>query len=332
VAAIAQVTKDEAALSAALGLASTGGTGTPGQGGTDPSAAIATATETAFVTSVDATTTAATSSTSGSGTSGTGGSSTGSSSATSGHTRTVTAQVIALDETNVDAAQAALESAQQDVGDANLISNISGTVGSVTLAVGQSVAAGSPSATPQVVVVGPGDDYQVATTVPVTEVAKVKVGQQALVTPDSSSSTIVGTVTGIGVLGTTSTSTTTYPVTIGIQSTELGPFSGADATVQIVLARATGVTTVPTSAVRSVGTLRTVTVIDGTTLKVVRVTVGTTGTLRTQILSGVRVGQVVSLAEMAAPVPSSSTTGGFGGAGGFAGGTGGFGGTARVGG
>ena len=57
--------------------------------------------------------------------------------------------------------------------------------------------------------------------------------------------------------------------------------------------------------------------------------------IRTQILSGVHVGETVSLATMDAPVPSSSTTtrgglaglagtGGLGGAGGFGGAGGGF--------
>jgi len=210
-------------------------------------------------------------------------------------------------------------------------------VGSVTLAVGTSVSAGSPTSTPQVVVIGPGDDYQVATTVPVTSVAKVAVGQPVLVTPDSASTVVTGTVTGIGVLGTSSTTTTTYPVTVALQSTELGPYSGAEASVSIVLRRSVDVTTVPTSAVRAVGTAHLVTVVDGSTAKTVRVTVGTVGAERTQILSGVTDGETVSLADMAEPVPTSSTTStrtglaGLAGAGGI-GGTGGFGGFGGAGG
>ena len=267
-----------------------------------------------------------------------GGSGSGSGSSTSasgGRSVTVTPEVIALDEANVDVAQASLAAAQQAVDDANLVSPMAGTVGSVTLTTGQSVSAGSPSATPQIVVVGSGSEYEVATTVAVTDIQKVKVGQEALVTPDSSSVPITGTVTGIGVLGTSTTSTTTYPVTITLQSHDLGPFSGADSTVQIVTSRSTGVVTVPTSAVRTVGTTKVVTVVDDGTPRTVRVTVGTVGALSTQIVSGVHVGESVSLATMADPVPSSTTTrGGFsglGGAGGFSGsgGAGGFGGAGR---
>ena len=143
-----------------------------------------------------------------------------------------------------------MTAAQQDVGDADLVSTIAGTIGSVDLTAGQTVAAGSPSGTPQIVVIGAGSTYEVATTVPVTSVAKVTVGQSALVEPDSTTTELTGTVTGIGVLGTTSTSTTTYPVTVAVHSADLGPYSGASASVSIVTARAVGVTTVPTSAVR----------------------------------------------------------------------------------
>ena len=91
------------------------------------------------------------------------------------------------------------------------------------------------------------------------------VGQQALVTPDSSSSVVTGTVTGIGVLGTTvHDSTTTYPVTIAIQSSASRPvLGGGRRRSRSSLARAVGVTTVPTSAVRTVGTTHVVTVVDG---------------------------------------------------------------------
>ena len=349
VTAIDKVTKDEAALAAALGLDTSGGTsgtggiggsgssggggaGSPGQGGTS--------TTTASTTSP----TSGTNNTPASGSSTTGSSSTTdsrststastSSSATSSHTRTITPELIALDQANVDVAQAALVVAQRNVGQSNLISTLAGTVGSVDLTVGQTVSAGAPSSTPQVVVVGSGTDYEVTTTVPVTAIKQVAVGQQALVTPDSSSTVLTGTVSRIGVLGTTSTTSTTYPVTIAFQSSDLGPFSGAESSVQIVTGQASGVTTVPSSAVRAVGTNHLVTVIEAGKTTSVRVTLGTVGANRTQILSGVHVGETVSLATMGAPVPSSSTTtrggltglagtGGFGGAGGFGGGTGG---------
>ena len=129
------------------------------------------------------------------------------------------------------------------------------------------MSAGGSTGTGQVVVLGSGSSYQVATTVPVTKIIQVAVGQQALVTPDSSTTAVPGTVTSIGVLATSGTTSTTYPVTVDVQSPALGLFSGAEAGVSIVTGRAVGVTTVPTSAVRSVGTVHLVTVVDGATTR-----------------------------------------------------------------
>ena len=345
VTAIDKVTKDEAALASALGLGGSSGSGGSGGGGgsggagagSPGSGGTPTTTSTTYPTTT--TTTAPGGSATGSTTATTSRSaSAGSSSSTGSRTRTVTPELIALDQATVDVAQAALTGAQRAAGQSNLVSTIAGTVGSVGVVPGQTVGAGSPSSTPQVVVVGSGSDYEVTTTVPVTKIQQVAVGQQALVTPDSSSTVLTGTVSAIGVLGTSTTTSTTYPVTIAFQSPDLGPFSGAESSIQIVTARASGVTTVPSSAVRTVGINHLVTMMESGKSTSVRVTVGTVGSIRTQILSGVHVGEVVSLASMDAPVPTSSTTtrgglaglagsGGLGGAGGLGAGgasTGGF--------
>ncbi len=80
---------------------------------------------------------------------------------------------------------------------------------------------------------------------------------------------------------------------------DLGPFSGAESSVQIVTGQASGVTTVPSSAVRTVGARHLVTVIENGKTTSVPVTLGTVGAIRTQILSGVHVGETVSLATWA---------------------------------
>jgi multidrug efflux pump subunit AcrA (membrane-fusion protein) len=320
---IKTVAADEAALTAALEAASS----SAGSGGTSSTGSGATG--------------GATSKSGSSGASGaaSAGASTGASASSGGSgnskVKVVTAEKLALDQADIDVAQAGLDGAQQSLADANLVSTMSGTVGEVTLAVGSSVSAGSSTTTGQIVILGSGSSYQVVTTVPVAKIDQVAVGQQALVTPDSSGTAVPGTVTGIGVLATTSSTSTTYPVTVDLESSSLGLFSGGEAGVSIVTSRASG-TTVPTSAVRTQGTTHLVTVVDGSTTKAVRVTVGTVGAVLTQIKSGVSPGQQVSIANLAQPVPPSSTTstrlglaglggvtgraGGFGGAGGISGG------------
>jgi multidrug efflux pump subunit AcrA (membrane-fusion protein) len=239
---------------------------------------------------------------------------------------------LALDQASIDVALANLDNAQKSLAAANLVSTISGTVGAVTLTAGSSVSAGSTTATGQVVVLGSGASYQLVATVPVAKISQVAVGQPATVTPDSSGTVVNGTVTSIGVLATSGTTSTTYPVTVSFQSSSIGLYSGAEAELSIVTGRAVGVTTVPTSAVHTVGTNHLVTVVNGATTKQVRVSTGTVGTVLTQVTSGIKLGQRVSMADLNQPVPSSSTTStrsglaGLGGTSGLPGGSGGFGG------
>ena len=64
----------------------------------------------------------------------------------------------------------------------------------------------------------------------------------------------------------------------------------------------------PTSAVHTIGSDHLVDVVDGTSVKPVRVTTGTVGDTLTQVTSGLSRGQLVSLASLSEPLPSSSTT------------------------
>ena len=242
-----------------------------------------------------------------------------------------TPQQLAVDQASIDTAAANLADAQQALSGVNLVSTISGTVASVSLGVGDSVTAGSSSDPAQIVVIGTGTSYDVSTDVSVADIGDVAVGQQVQVTPDATNTVVNGQVSSIGVLATSGSTTTTYPVTISLESPGLGQLSGADANLSIIVKRSVDVTTVPSSAVRTVGSTHLVTVVDGNTAKSVRVTLGTVGDVLTQVTSGVSSGQSVALADLNEPLPSTSTATtrtGFGagglGAGGFGGG--GFGG------
>jgi HlyD family secretion protein len=215
---------------------------------------------------------------------------------------------VAVDQASVDTAQANLTDAQQAAAGADLVSTIAGTVASVSISDGDSVTAGSGSSTAQIVVIGAGSSYEVTTDVPVGNIGRVAVGQQALVTPDSTNSVVKGQVSAIGVVATSGSTTTTYPVTIALDTPELGQLSGADGDVQIVTQRSVGVTTVPSSAVTTVGTIHLVTVVKNGIPTRVRVTLGTVGDVLTQLTSGVSKGQSVSLADLNQALPSTSST------------------------
>ncbi len=256
--------------------------------------------------------------------------------ANSSSTSTPSAQELVADQAAVDAADAAVAVAQQGLDQASIVSPINGTVAAVGLAAGDSVSA--DSSTQAVVVAGPGG-YEVATTLSVSNRTKLELGDAATVVADGSTQVLSAQVVAIGVAGTTSGTTTTYPVVVGFSSVPDGSLAGlrngASASVTIELASVVAATAVPTSAVHTTGTTHTVTVLDGSTTKAVKVTTGVVGAQLTQIKTGLHVGQVVVLADLSQALPSSDSTStsrrsGLGGGGlttGSGGFTGGFGGT-----
>jgi HlyD family secretion protein len=248
------------------------------------------------------------------------GSSSGGTGSRSGSSLPASADQIAADQASVDAATAQLAAAQQNLAAATLVSPIAGTVADVTITEGQTASANSAAA--QVVIIGPGQD-EVTTAVADNQVGQVKPGEDAAVTPDGATKPITGKVTQIGALSTTTSSGAAgYPVTISLSATSQQLFDGATASVAITLGRSQAAVTVPTSAVRTIGGFSVVSKIVNGTPTTTRVTLGVQGPTVTEVASGLKVGDQVSLADMTAQMPTSGTTG----TGRFAGGAGGLGG------
>ncbi len=220
-----------------------------------------------------------------------------------------TAAQLVADQAAVDAADAAVRAAQQTIDQATVVSPIAGTVAAVNLVPGQQVSAASSTA--NVVVVGEGG-WEVSTTVGVDAVDKVKVGQTATVLADGAGTSIDAKVVTVGVAAATSGTTTTYPVVVGFTVSTTGLHNGASASVVIELAQAADALTVPTSAVRTAGTLHVVAVLSGGKSRTVPVQVGTVGSERTEVTSGLSAGQAVVLADLNQALPASNTNTGGG--------------------
>ena len=211
--------------------------------------------------------------------------------------------------------------AQANVGQATLTSPLAGTVAAVAISAGQAVSASSTSET--ITVIGPGN-YQVSTTAALSIVDKIKVGQPATVAVDGGSGPLTGTVAVIGALkSSTSISTNpVYPVLITLDQTDATLFNGAGASVSITVGKVDSVLTVPSSAIKTLGSQSTVQVLTNGVPTTSVVTVGAIGNDLTQILSGVTAGQQVVIADLSAALPTATTTasvgvvGGLGGAGG----------------
>ncbi|MGZ4547608.1 MAG: efflux RND transporter periplasmic adaptor subunit [Blastococcus sp.] len=208
----------------------------------------------------------------------------------------------------LDADIAAVTVAQQNLDQGSAVSPLTGTVVSVGIARGQNVAAASSTA---VIAISSPDGYEVTTTVPTSAIARTAVGQTASVVADGTSTTLTATVTAIAAAPVG----TGYPVTLGLTGSTTGLRQGASASVRLTTGTQHDGIVVPTSAVHTLGTRHVVEVLSGTTVQPTLVTVGIVDPLRTEIVTGLKVGQRVVLADLSSTVTSdSSTTTGGGGA------------------
>jgi trimeric autotransporter adhesin len=237
-----------------------------------------------------------------------------------------TAAQLASDQAGLDSANAELSEAKQNLAAAVLAAPISGTVALVNVTSGQQVTGSEgTSASADFVIEGAGGE-EATTTVSVSDVGEIRIGQPATITLDGSATPINGRVDSIGMLSSTSSSgSASYPVTIGLAAGTPTLFAGSDAQVAITLANVSDAVTVPTSAVEGIGAASFVTVLQGGKPETVRVTVGATGPVDTQITSGLSVGEQVVLADLSTPLPTNTNPfasrsltgaggGGFGGA------------------
>ncbi|MGH3765316.1 MAG: hypothetical protein ACRDS0_02400 [Pseudonocardiaceae bacterium] len=161
-------------------------------------------------------------------------------------------------------------------------------------------------------------------------VGSVRLGDAVTVVPSGGSAPVHGQVVSIGLLASTSSSSSAgsinYPITIGLTNTDEQLFTGQSASVSIMLAHASGTLTVPSSAVHHVGAGNVVSVLRNGTPSNVIVTLGATGPTRTEVLAGLNAGDQVILANLSQPLPTGNiqnlrrVTGGNGGGGGGGGG------------
>jgi len=156
------------------------------------------------------------------------------------------------------------------------------------------------------------------------DIASVTVGQKAVVTfPAVPGETADATVTAIAPTATTSNSVVTYATTITLASIPTGLRLGQTAAVAITIkSSAPNALYVPAAAITTANGVSTVKVV-GSNGKVtpVTVTLGIVGNAGTQILTGLKAGQTVSLGVV---TPTTTGTTGTGRTG-FGGGAGGFG-------
>jgi membrane fusion protein, macrolide-specific efflux system len=235
---------------------------------------------------------------------------------------------LTADTANLRSARSTLASAKAALADATLCSTISGTVASVDLAVGDQVSGSSsggsnPSAsgsadatssTAQVVVIST-DEFVVNASVGASDLASVKKGLQAEITPTGATQPIFGTVSSVGLVAESSTSgSSTFPVVIDVTGKVSDVYAGSSADVSITVKQLQNVLTIPSAAVRNSNGKTSVIVVKNGKQHTQAVTLGVVYGQQTQITKGLSAGDQVLVTTV--PV-RSTTTGGNAGNGGF---------------
>lgn len=262
---------------------------------------------------------------------------------------------ISADEASLSAARSDLSVAESNLANASLRSPINGTVATLNLTEGQYVAAGSSSSgsqtgsgtssnstsgvpavggttsntstttstSPQIQVISTGS-YIVNLSVDDTQISKLTTGDQATVTLTGSSEKVFGTVSSVGLIATTSSGVSSFPVVIKITGNPTGLYSGSAAQVSIVYHQLNDVTQVPSLAVSADGGKKYVQLVTGDGTEEREVTTGVSAGGQTQIVTGLKAGDQV---QVTVPVAvGGAQRSGSGGSGGFpgGGGSGGF--------
>ncbi len=206
-------------------------------------------------------------------------------------------------EVSVLKATQALAGAQQDLAGAVLRAPIAGTVGSVALVAGEQASASSG-----VVIVGSGAAV-VTVDLPLSQLGQVRVDQDVTVTPAGTTDDVPGLVQSVGVLPSSTTSTTpSYPVQVAVSDAPVTLASGSMADARITLATATDVLTIPVSAISGVSSgTGSVRVVDGSLVRQAQVTIGAVGGGLAEIQDGLSQGQVVVLADPSEALPTANT-------------------------
>jgi multidrug efflux pump subunit AcrA (membrane-fusion protein) len=220
-------------------------------------------------------------------------------------TTPATAETIVADEAAITAANAQLTIAQNDQSLGNLTSPIAGTVAAIAITPGSNVSAGS---TTQVITVIGDGGYVVNSTATVTNVSKLKVQQPVTIAVVGSSKQLAGTVSSIGLMNVSTSTSPSYNVTVAVTDKTATLLNGTSAKLTVTASTATNVLSVPTSALHRSGTTYSVDVLKNDQSVPTTVKIGASGTQTTEITSGLSKGDVIILADLSSTVGISSTT------------------------
>jgi hypothetical protein len=164
--------------------------------------------------------------------------------------------------------------------------------------------------------------YVVDASVGASDVANIAKGDQVSITTTGSTTPVFGLVSSVGIVASSSSGSSAFPVVISVTGSPAGLYAGSTVTVSIIYKQLSNVLVVPTLAITRTNASSYVTLNKNGVKSQRLITVGLSSGGSTQIVSGWASGDTVVERVPTVRSGSSSGTGGTGGTGGF-GGTGG---------
>ncbi|MFN2538902.1 MAG: efflux RND transporter periplasmic adaptor subunit [Mycobacteriales bacterium] len=160
---------------------------------------------------------------------------------------------VASAKAQLAAARTELANAQAALASASLTAPFAGTVAAVTMAVGDVIGGqgAQGSSTPSITLIS-SDAWVVNASVGSSDLAQLKKGMQAQITPSGATQRVFGTVASIGIVADSTGTTATFPVVIAVTGSPTGLYAGGSADVSIIVKQLANVLTVPTPAVTTV--------------------------------------------------------------------------------
>ncbi|MCL2316657.1 MAG: HlyD family efflux transporter periplasmic adaptor subunit [Actinomycetia bacterium] len=226
--------------------------------------------------------------------------------------------------------QNALDQAKTALAGGTLTAPFDGTVAAVTIAVGDTAGSSSAggggaggtygggntsSSSSAAITIITADKYTVSVGVGSSDIGKITKGMKAKVTPSGASQALDGTVTGVGVIASTTSSnagsSTSFPVSIALDSPQDNLYAGISATVSIITASRDNVLAVPTQAVSraSDGSMTVELKQPDGSYAATPVTTGETSGSMTEITAGLSEGDTVQVTVVVSQGSSRTNTG-----------------------
>ena len=222
-----------------------------------------------------------------------------------------TPEDLIIAQAQVKQAEAGLAQSKSQLAKAILVAPFDGVVADVYVQVGQMVGAST-----QAVMLTDLSQLNIAVTLSEVDVPKIKVGQEAQVTLDAVPGvTLSGRVDEVDLVGVTTQGVVNYPATVILSNPNDVIRPGMNASVGIVLDRRDDVVLVPNRAVRTVGRQHVATVLYQGQQVDVPVTIGLTGETQTEVVDGLREGDVVLIGTTTTTARGVPGVGGLGGLG-----------------